>query len=287
MSDGTTVIESAAPPEVQAKAEKMGWIPPSRYRGEAERFVDAEEYVARGEQVLPIVRAQNQRLQGELEALKASQAETQAALARATAALEEIDERHTVATQKAVEQAHKDLKVRLAAAHEEGDHAAIAEITGLMIDLKTASAEDVPAKKKDEPKPVVPAAAVVPPDLKEWQVANPWFGTDKRKTALALGVAQELRDSGTELTGVAFYEKVREEVEATLSGGKPAESKVEGARGSDSGTSRPSGRSSFSALPADAKAACDAEGRNFVGNGKRYKTLDDWRKRYAELYFQG
>lgn len=287
MSDGTTVIESAAPPEVQAKAEKMGWIPPSRYRGEAERFVDAEEYVARGEQVLPIVRAQNQRLQGELEALKASQAETQAALARATAALEEIDERHTVATQKAVEQAHKDLKVRLAAAHEEGDHAAIAEITGLMIDLKTASAEDAPAKKKDEPKPVTPPPSVVPPDLKEWQAANTWFGTDKRKTALALGVAQELRDSGTELTGVAFYEKVREEVEATLNGGKPAESKVEGARGSDTGVSRPGGRSGFAALPADAKAACDAEAKAFVGNGKRYKTIEDWRKRYAELYFQG
>lgn len=285
MSDGTTVIESAAPPEVQAKAEKMGWIPPSRYRGEAERFVDAEEYVARGEQVLPIVRAQNQRLQGELEALKSSQAETQAALARATTALEEIEERHTVATQKAVEKAHKDLIDRLAVAHENGDHAAIAEITGLMIELKTASAEE-PAKKP-EPKPAVPAAAVVPPDLKEWQAANTWFGTDKRKTALALGVAQELRDSGTELTGVAFYEKVREEVEATLSGGKPAESKVEGARGSDSGVSRPGGRSGFAALPADAKAACDAEAKAFVGNGKRYKTIEDWRKRYAELYFQG
>lgn len=285
MSDGNTVIESAAPPEVQAKAEKMGWIPPSRYRGEAERFVDAEEYVARGEQVLPIVRAQNQRLQGELEALKSSQAETQAALARATTALEEIEERHTVATQKAVEKAHKDLIDRLAVAHENGDHAAIAEITGLMIELKTASAEE-PAKKP-EPKPAVPAAAVVPPDLKEWQAANTWFGTDKRKTALALGVAQELRDSGTELTGVAFYEKVREEVEATLSGGKPAESKVEGARGSDSGVSRPGGRSGFAALPADAKAACDAEAKAFVGNGKRYKTIEDWRKRYAELYFQG
>lgn len=285
MSGDNTVIESAAPPEVQAKAEKMGWIPPSRYRGDAERFVDAEEYVARGEQVLPIVRAQNQRLQGELEALKSSQAETQAALARATTALEEIEERHTVATQKAVEKAHKDLIDRLAVAHENGDHAAIAEITGLMIELKTASAEE-PAKKP-EPKPAVPAAAVVPPDLKEWQAANPWFGTDKRKTALALGVAQELRDSGTELTGVAFYEKVREEVEATLNGGKPAESKVEGARGSDTGVSRPGGRSGFAALPADAKAACDAEAKAFVGNGKRYKTIEDWRKRYAELYFQG
>jgi len=282
MSD--PIVESAAPPELQAKAEKMGWIPPSRYKGEPERFVDAEEYVARGEQVLPIVRAQNHKLQSELDALRASQAETQAALAKATTALEEIEERHTVATQKAVEKAHGDLKARLAAAHEEGDHAAIAEITGLMIDLKTAAAEDVPAKK---PAPVTPPPATVPPELKEWQASNTWFGTDKRKTALALGIAQELRDAGTELTGVAFYEKVREEMEATLGGNTAPGSKVEGARGSDTGTSRASGTKGYAALPADAKAACDAEGRNFVGAGKRYKTQDEWRKRYAELYFQG
>lgn len=278
-------VQSNATPEVQAEAEKMGWIPPTRYRGEPERFVDAEEYLARGEQVLPIVRATNKRLQGELEALRASQQTTQEALAKAQAALEEIEERHTVATQKAVEQAQKDLVARLAAAHEEGDHAAIAEITGLMIDLKASVAEDTPPKKKEEPK-APPAPAVVPPELKEWQAANPWFGTDKRKTALALGIAQELRESGTELQGVAFYEKVREEVEATFSGGKPPVDKVEGARGSESGSPRTSSAKGYAALPAEAKAACDADAKSFVGPGKRYKTADEWRKRYAELYFQ-
>lgn len=280
-----TVIESAATPEMQAKAEKMGWIPPARYRGEPERFVDADEYVARGEQVLPIVRAQNQRLQDEVASLKASQAALQESLQKANTALEEIEERHTVATVKAVEQAKKDLQKRLAEAHDAGDSAAIAEITGLMVDLNASSAEP-PKKKEPETKPL-PQPAVVPPELKAWQEANPWFGTDKRKTALALGIAQELRDSGTTLEGVAFYEKVREEVEATLGGGSGAGGKVEGARGSESGTSRVGAKKGYAALPADAREACEAEARNFVGAGKRYKTIDAWRERYAELYFQG
>lgn len=282
---GQTVIASAATPEMQAKAEKMGWIPPARYRGEPERFVDADEYVARGEQVLPIVRAQNQRLQEEVASLKASQAALQESLQKANTALEEIEERHTVATVKAVEQAKKDLQKRLAEAHDAGDSAAIAEITGLMVDLNASSAE--PSKKKEPETKPLPQPATVPPELKAWQEANPWFGTDKRKTALALGIAQELRDSGTTLEGAAFYEKVREELEATLGGAAGAGSKVEGARGSEAGTARVSAKKGFAALPAEAKAACDAESRNFVGAGKRYKTVDAWRERYAELYFQG
>ena len=280
-----TVIESAATPEMQAKAEKMGWIPPARYRGEPERFVDADEYVARGEQVLPIVRAQNQRLQEEVASLKANQAALQESLQKANTALEEIEERHTVATVKAVEQAKKDLQKRLAEAHDAGDSAAIAEITGLMVDLNASSAE--PSKKKEPETKPLPQPATVPPELKAWQEANPWFGTDKRKTALALGIAQELRDSGTTLEGAAFYEKVREELEATLGGAAGAGSKVEGARGSEAGTPRVSVKKGFGALTADAKAAFDAESRNFVGAGKRYKTVDAWRERYAELYFQG
>lgn len=279
-------LESAAPPEVQAKAEAMGWIPPTRYKGEAERFVDAEEYLARGEQVLPIVRAQNRRLHEEVEGLRAEQVKTNAALAAATTALEEINERHSVATQKAVEQAREDLKERLRVASENGDHAQIAEITGLMVDLK-AAAETPVEKKVVTPTSATPPA--IPQEMKDWNAANPWFGTDKRRTALALGIAQELRDSGTELKGAAFFEKVKEEVEATF--GTPrgeAPSKVEGARGNgESGGERSGGSKSFASLPADAKAACDADAKQFVGPGKRYKTQDEWRKRYTELYFQG
>jgi len=278
------VIESAAPPDVQSKAEKMGWIPPARFRGDPSAFVDAQEYIERGEQILPIVRSQNQRLQAEVEQLRGGYTQTQEALKRAEKALEEINERHTVDTQKAVEQARKDLKVKLAAALEAGDHAGVAEITGLMTELKEASA--APAAKVPE----APAAKVVeiPEDLKEWNRANPWYGTDRRKTALALGIAQELRDSGNVETGVAFYEKVGEEVTKVFGQEALPAGKVEGARssGAGGGTGGARGAKGYASLPLEARAACDADAKNFVGEGKRYKTVEAWQKRYAELYFE-
>ena len=76
----TPAVESAQPPEVQAQAEKMGWIPPSRFRGDPERFVDADVYIERGETVLPIVKEQNKRLHAEVEGLRAESAKTAAAL---------------------------------------------------------------------------------------------------------------------------------------------------------------------------------------------------------------
>lgn len=279
------ILESVAPAEVQQKAEKMGWIPPARFKGAAENFVDAQEFIERGEQILPIVRSQNQRLQAEVEQLRGGYAETQAALKRAEKALDEINERHSVETQKAVERAHTELKGKLAAALEAGDHAGVAEITGLMVDLKAAQTEP-PAVKKEETPPA-PKPAEIPEDLKEWNKANPWYGTDRRRTSLALGIAQELRDAGNTATGVEFYNQVAAGVAEVFGEGEPPASKVEGARGSGAGGGGPArGGKGYASLPADARAACDADTKNFVGEGKRYKTAAEWQKRFAELYFE-
>lgn len=277
MSDS---VESAAAPEVQAAAEKMGWIPPSRFKGQPEKFVDADLYIERGETVLPIVREQNKRLHGELDALRVESAKTAAALKAAQTAIDQIEERHTVDTQKAVEQARRQVKAQLAAASEAGDHEGVAELADQLTQLNVAAPE-----KKAPPPPPPPAPAFVPdPDLAAWNAENPWFGTNKRKTSLALGIAEELRESGETSTGRMFFEKVAAEVAKELGEQAPRGDKVEGSRGSSDGESRQRGSKGYASLPADAKQACDAEAKRFVGEGKKYKTINDWRTRYAELY---
>ena len=121
-----------------------------------------------------------------------------------------------------------------------------------------------------------------PPELAEWNAENPWFGTNKRKTALALGIAQELRDAGDTSQGRAFFDKVSVEIEKELGSSTPRGDKVEGARGSDGGGA--SNKQGYSSMPSDARAACDADAKRFVGEGKKYKTMADWRSRYAEIY---
>jgi len=274
-------VESTQPPEVQAKAEELGWIPPARFKGDPERFIDADVYIKRGEEVLPIVREQNKRLHTELTVLKAESAATKAALKAAQTAIESIEERHTVATQKAVEDARRQLKAQLSAASEAGDHDGVAELTDQLVTLNTAERAAVRAPEVAPP----PAEFVPPADLVAWNQANPWFGPNKRKTALALGIAQELRDAGETASGREFFDKVTAEVDKELGVQPPRGDKVEGARGGgDSGTNG-SGRKTYASMPADARAACDADARRFVGEGKKYKTQADWRSRYAEIYF--
>lgn len=279
MSEQEVIVESQAAPEVQVQAEKMGWIPPSRFKGSPDKFVDADLYIERGETVLPIVREQNKRLHSELEAVRAESARTAAALKAAQTAIDQIEERHTVETQKAVEQARRQVKAQLAAASEAGDHEGVAELADQLIKLN----ETQPAPKVKASLPA-PAPFVPDADLAAWNAENPWFGQNKRKTALALGIAEELRDKGEKSVGRAFFERVSEEMEKELGTTTPRGDKVEGSRGSPEGEGAARGGKGYMSLPADARQACDAEARRFVGEGKKYKTVQEWRNRYAEIY---
>lgn len=274
-------VTSTSTVEQQEAAAKIGWIPPARYKGDPERFVDAEDYITRGETVLPIVKEHNKRLQSELAQVKAESAQQAAALKTAQDAIAQIEERHTVATQKAVERARQEVKAQLARASEAGDHDGVAELTDQLTQLNTAEKEA--PKRQAAPAPFVP-----PPDLTEWNAENPWFGKDRRKTALALGIAQELREGGEKSIGRDFFALVSAEVEKTFApkDETPGADKVEGARNGSGDTSRQTGRKGFANLPADAKAACKADARQFVGPNKRYKTEAEWNTRYAEIYFE-
>lgn len=277
-------LESAADSATQGKAEKMGWIPPSRYKGDPDRYIDADTYLERGETVLPIVKEQNKRLQADLQTLRAESARTASALKEAQDAIEQIEERHSVATQKAVENAREELKMQLVVASETGDHVGVAELTDKLTQLKAAEATPPGTPLPQAPVPFVPA-----PELAEWNKENPWFGTDRRKTSLALGIAQELREDGEKSEGRDFFDIVAAELDKVYPGKEEPvrASKVEGGRNGSEAESRASGKRTFSSLPADAKAACDADARQFVGPTKKYKTKEEWRSRYAELYFEG
>ena len=284
-------VESAATPERQKEAEAIGWIPPARYKGDPETYVDAEEFIKRGETVLPIIKETNKRLRGEIDTLRGENAKIVAALQKAETAIADIEERHTVATQKAVDKAKAEVKTQLAAASEAGDHEGVAELTEQMVKL---NATDGAAAEKKEVKRAPPAAPVIPPEVIAWNERNKWFGTDVAKTDLALGVARELHAKGETARGEDFFNKVGEIVARRYRGDDeeeppPArESKVEGGRngsGSGGNGSAPRGKS-FASLPADAKAACRADAKTFVGPTKRYKTAAEWESRYAEIYYQ-
>lgn len=284
MSEDTVVLESSAPAEVQTEAEAMGWIPPARFKGDPERFVDAEAYLEKGKEVLPILRATNDKLRRELTAVQTQQRETSAALKAAQEAIDNIEERHTVATARAVEKARVDVKAQLEEALKEGDHRGAAELTEQLTQLNAVDTE-APAVKKA---PAAQPAAEVDPEVTRWvEESAPWYGTDRRKTALAMGIAQEIREVEPALKGRPFLDRVAEEVEKTLAPRRAAPvDRTESGRNGAGGESRSSGAKTFDALPAEAKAACQADTKRFVGPGKKYETAAQWHAAFANLYFQ-
>jgi hypothetical protein len=275
------IVESLAPIETQEAAEKLGWIPPARFKGDPEKFIDADLYIERGETVLPIVKEQNKRLHGEVESLRAQSAQMSAALAKAQDA---IDQLHSVEVVRAAEKARNDLKLQLAEASENNDHIGVAELTDQLVRMNA----EQPPVVKPAPAPAAPKPFVPDPDLLAWQEEHTWFGKDKAKTGMALGIGQTLREEGEKAVGRAFYDKIIERMDELFGVEKAAPvSKVEGARnGGDDRQPASRGGKTYAALPKEAKDQCAADAKNFVGPGKRYKSVAEWQTRYAEIYFE-
>ena len=53
--------EQAAAP-VEQEARTLGWVPAEEFKGDPNRWVDAETFVERGHTVMPILRKNNERL---------------------------------------------------------------------------------------------------------------------------------------------------------------------------------------------------------------------------------
>lgn len=128
-----------------------------------------------------------------------------------------------------VEQAKSKLK----AAHEAFDTEAI------IAAQEELTAAKIRSERVNNFKPVAPAPAPVvqPPSQPTvqapdsaalaWQQANSWFGTNRRMTAVALEVHQELAESGVKVGSEEYYQKIDKEMRGTFPGAFTQEEKPE------------------------------------------------------------
>lgn len=275
--------------EFEAEALEMGWAAKDNWRGDPDQWVDAKTFVERGRHVLPILRKNNQQLHQDLAQLRAEQAADKQALKAATAAIKALEESYEEDTQTRVKVTVGELKEQIAAASERGDHKAVAELTEKLVDLKTTSLD---ASAKAAAKTTEPAAGAgelkLDPAFVAWAQQNPWYGVDMRRTRRVLLAAQEMREEGDVRVGVGFMDAAAARADKELGlTTKPrgGDSKVSGGNGGGGRTSSSSDGKSYTDLPADAKTMCDAQAKKFVGEGRRHKTVESWRKAYATQYF--
>ena len=125
---------------------------------------------------------------------------------------------------KVVDAEIEDAKRQYKAAHEAGDSDALLAAQEALTAAKIKSDrlnnfKPAPLQPKEtevqspaEPVKTSAQSQTVDPKAQAWREANPWFGADRRKTALALAVHQDLMDEGVNPTSDDYYRRINKEI---------------------------------------------------------------------------
>lgn len=276
-------------------ARDMGWTPAEQFKGDPEKWVDADEFVRRGEQLMPILRKTNARLKSELAERDAKIDNLTTEVQNANTAIERLDAHYSEANKRAAQQAISSLKTQIKDARDEGDVDKEIELlrqVGLAqgeIDKLTEEAKKKTEVKKEDKPDDNNDNRRVDPELKEWQKENDWFGTDAKKTRqfnmLAADLREELNAAGDDdkYSPVEFLQETQRLWEEQFGDGGQRPDKT----GSGNRTSRSNnsgGPKGWNQLPKEAKDACLADAEILVGEGKRFKDLPAWQAEYARIY---
>lgn len=268
--------------EVLNEAKSQGWVEKEHYRGNPNDWVDADKFVERGRQILPILRKNNENLVRDLNHTKEQLKEFREAAEEFKKFQRESYERKAQDYEKRI----TEIKESRAQAISDGDGQkvnalddALDEAKENFKEAKQAVKDVVSSKVEDE----APAPSSIDPTLQVWLDKNTWFGVDRRMTSIVNGIGESLRLEFPGLKGQPFLEKLDEvlaeefptkfsngKITMKKSAGSPVES-GSGRQGRGGGSSQ-----SYDNLPSDAKAACDKFVKQKLMSRDEYVASYDW-----------
>jgi hypothetical protein len=231
--------DDAAPAETaEAKATRMGWRPQSEFKGEPSKWIDAETFVKRGEEILPIVQANAKALE------KANQA-AEKRIANLEKTLKEFGDYHTKSEERAYQRALADLVAQQEAFAEAGNVEGVRATTEQIVDLG----------KEVSKVPKVTADDAEPQHITDFRAENPWFQKDSVMTAAAHAIAEELALAGL-VDPVKQLAEVSKRIKTEFPHKFENQRRAAPATVESSTPTRKAGKT-YSDLPPDAKAQCD------------------------------
>lgn len=272
---------------IEARARRMGWYPQAEYRGRPEDWMDAEAFVKRAEEEMPILRSQLRNLDAKLAGSEAQsralQGQVQTMNQRLNEAVEAIDsmrELSSKAEQRGFERAMKRLKEEAKEAAASGDAAkveAVMEQTKELLENRVKPTEKPEKKPTDAGKPQqqqqqqqggdpVIAAWANDPDRE-------WYRTSLKMNLYAQAVFEDLVETRRDLTTAERLAETEREVMKKFptshhfatrqrpprsSGGEPPP--INPPSGGDHGTG---GKTGWDALPPEAKAEYNRIAKGF------------------------
>jgi hypothetical protein len=277
----TSNTESEAAPQisdqevaVRKEAEGQGWVPKEKYRGDEKDWIDAETFVKRGKEILPILRKNNENLLKELNGTKAQLAEFRQTTEEWKKFQKESYERKAREYQVQIE----DLKEARARAISDGDGKKVNALDDAIDEAKIARDESIKESKVTASKPA-DTGTTVDPTLQAWLDKHEWFGKDTRMTSMTNGLGEALRKEKPGLQGQAFLDALDEALVETFPEkmGKKREvptNRVESGAGQGGGYN--GGKKNYANLPDDAKKACDRYVKSGLMTREAYVSEYDW-----------
>lgn len=263
--EGTDTAPAAR--DFDAEAKEMGWVPKEEFRGNPDRWKPAQQFVEDGENILPIVRAENKRLKDKLDSVEKDYATR----------FERLDK----AAQVTIKAAKAQFDRELAALQTQRDEAVKAgdlqafKATEKQITDHTANA---PKVEDFEEKP---KAADAPANddtvLAKWQDTNKWYGTDDTLTEAAIGISQRLLMQNPNITMADNLRRTDEELAKRfpLKFGKPG---ANGHAPVDAG-GEPKAPARTGTLTAKLPSEALSMAKQAVKDGT-YKSEEEWAKVY-------
>lgn len=257
------IVDDEAPAETaEDKASRQGWRPQEEFKGDPDKWVPAEEFLRRGEELMPFLKANSARLEK-------AQEQSRKEIAELKRTIREFGEYHSKTEQRAYERAMKDLADKQAAAVEANDLATVQETTKEIAELtREVATKPAPKAAKQDEEPGFAEA------LEAWEDKHAsWLGKDDAMTAAAVRFSDKLAAEGvSKIDALPKIERMMKEAfpHKFRNANRDAPAAVAG----DTRAARTNGKS-WSDLPADAKA----QGDRFIKQGL-IKSREDYAKDY-------
>lgn len=223
----------------EQRAREMGWTPEDEWQGAPPKsgFLSAEEFVKRGETIIPLLRGQNRKLEHEVSEMKRKVDE----LTSTAKSLNDFNQRALNREREEIGRLRRQLEARREQAVSEGDAntALAAERELSRIDVERANSVD-------------PQQVAV---VENWLKQNQWYQADEHKRAWAEGFARQLQERGYP-PGPAILDAVAREARHVygedLDGRVSRPGRVDGRAGRQAPRG---GKKTFDDLPQDARDA--------------------------------
>lgn len=270
---------------VDERAYEIGWRPQAEFKGDPEKWVNAAEFLRRGEEILPLVKAENKRLHDKTDTLAAEISRLTAALGEQRKSMDEMARFNLEQLGEKLAEQKRTLTAQLREARKDEDDDRVAAIED-QLEENADRRKQLKEAPKAAPTPQTPQSVPETPEYKAWTAKNPWFGgasrLDQAKTAAAQQFGIEAARAGKR--NQAFFDHVDEAMAEAYPPSQGRGDPTEEGRPSGGGGSNSSSDKGFNGLPAEAKAKAREQSGRFVGANKMFKTEAEWFSYYAKQY---